>query len=214
METTKPTVFIVDDDASFLAGLARLLRASGFEVEGYLSASEFFAQRPADARGCVVADLRMPGVSGMELQVQLAQSENPMPILFLTGQGDIPTSVAAIRNGAEDFLTKNAAKPAILSAVSRALVRDQQEHAARMRRSGLLGRFSRLTPRDREVLGQVLRGQLNKQIAADLGIDERSVKRHRSSLMTKLEVESVAELARLAQEAGIKDHTLEPSPRP
>ena len=197
-----PTVFVVDDDASFLAGVTRLLRASGFIVKTFSSAAEFLAQRPLDAPGCVLTDLQMPGMSGTELQAALAKTENPLPIVFLTGQGDIPTSVQAMRHGAEDFLTKLGPKEDLLAAVNRALERDVRERKARDRRRELNARFANLTPREREVLAQVLRGHLNKQIAADLGIDERSVKRHRTSLMGKLKVQSVAELVHLADEAG------------
>jgi FixJ family two-component response regulator len=197
-----PTVFVVDDDASFLAGVTRLLRASGFIVKTFSSAADFLAQRPPDAPGCVLTDLQMPGMSGTELQAALAKTENPLPIVFLTGQGDIPTSVQAMRHGAEDFLTKLGPKEDLLAAVNRALERDVRERKARDRRRELNARFANLTPREREVLAQVLRGHLNKQIAADLGIDERSVKRHRTSLMGKLKVQSVAELVHLAEEAG------------
>jgi FixJ family two-component response regulator len=194
----------VEDDASYRAGVSRLLRAAGFPVKAYASAAEFLTQRPADAPGCVVADLQMPGMTGMELQETLAKSENPLPIVFLTGQGDIPTSVKAMRRGAEDFLTKTAPREELLNAVHRALARDEHERTQRVRRRDLQNRFHRLTPRDREVLTHVLRGRLNKQIAAELAIDERSVKRHRASLMTRLEVQSVAELAQLAHEAGFQ----------
>jgi two-component system response regulator FixJ len=197
-----PTVFVVDDDASFATGLKRMLRASGYAVKSYTSAAEFLAHRPAGAAGCVVADLQMPGMNGMALQQTLAQSDDPLPIVFLTGHGDIPASVMAMRRGAEDFLTKTAPREQLLEAIRRALARDARERRARAHRSGLQGRFAALTPREREVLAQVLRGRLNKQIAADLGIDERSVKRHRTSLMAKLQVRSVAELAQLAAEAG------------
>ena len=205
MSDTAPTVFVVDDDASFLTSVARLLRASGFQVKTFSSAADFLAQRPPEARGCVVTDLQMPGMTGIELQAALAGSDNPLPILFLTGQGDIPTSVKAMRHGAEDFLTKRAPKEELLAAVQRALARDAQDWAERMRQRELHSRFDQLTPREREVLMHVLRGQLNKQIAADLGIDERSVKRHRTSLMAKLQVQSVAELAQLAVQAGFSN---------
>lgn len=207
-----PIVFVVDDDASFLVSVARLLRASGFRVQAYSSVAEFLAAFSSDARGCVVADLRMPGMGGLELQAALAQSPHPLPLLFLTGQGDIPTSVAAMRQGAEDFLTKTAPKAELLAAVQRALARDEREREQRRRRCELHARFDRLTPRDREVLTQVLQGRLNKQIAAELVIDERSVKRHRTSLMRKLEVQSVARLAQLAHEAGLTGQS--PAPRP
>lgn len=203
MKTQGPTVFVVDDDEFFLTSVVRLFRASGLLVKPFSSAADFLAQRPPGAAGCVVADLQMPGMNGIELQEALAKSENPLPIVFLTGQGDIPTSVNAMRHGAEDFLTKRAPKEELIAAVNRALERDAQERKARIRRRELHARFDTLTPREREVLAHVLRGQLNKQIAADLGIDQRSVKRHRTSLTRKLQVHSVAELAQLAVEAGV-----------
>lgn len=201
------TVFVVDDDASFLAGVSRLLRASGFAVETFPSAERFLAQRPPEAPGCLLTDLKMPGMSGIELQDALARSGNSLPIVFLTGEGDIPTSVEAMRHGAEDFLTKTAPKEDLIAAVERALARDSFERAKRAHTRDLGARFDMLTPRESEVLRRVLAGQLNKQIAAALGIHERSVKRHRTSLMRKLEVQSVAELALLAAEAGIHGAT-------
>lgn len=198
-----PTVFVVDDDAPFLAGLERMLRASGYVVRCFMSAADFLAGRSAASPGCVVADLQMPGMDGMSLQQALAQSDDPLPIVFLTGHGDIPTGVAAMRHGAEDFLTKTAPRDQLLAAIERALARDACERRNRARQRELRARFTALTPREREVLSHVLRGRLNKQIAADLGIDERSVKRHRTSLMAKLGVASVAALAQLAVEAGI-----------
>jgi len=204
MSSIAPTVYVVDDDPSHLASVGRLLRASGLQVQAFASAAEFLERRPADARGCVVADLQMPGMNGIELQEALAKSENPLPVVFLSGHGDIPTSVDAMRHGAEDFLTKQAPREELLAAIQRALVRDAHDRESRDRRRELNLRFEKLTPREREVLLQVLRGRLNKQIAADLGIDERSVKRHRTSLMAKLEVRSVAQLARLAVQAELQ----------
>jgi FixJ family two-component response regulator len=198
-----PTIFVVDDDPSFLNAVSRLLRATGHSVKTFPSASEFLESLPAPGPGCVVADVQMPGLSGLDLQAALAKTPNPLPVLFLTGHGDIPTSVHAMRQGAEDFLTKRAPKEALLDAVSRALARDARERAERTRVQGLRARFEALTERDHEVLRHVLRGQLNKQIAADLGIDERSVKRHRTSIMAKLRVQSVAELTHLVHEAGL-----------
>ena len=200
MSETKQTVFIVDDDTSFLATMSRWLRAFGYAVESFTSAADFLAQRPMEAAGCVVADLQMPGMDGIALQEALAQSVNPLPIVFLTGHGDIPTSVQAMRSGAEDFLLKTASKEDLLAAIERALTRDLYEHRARRRQRELMLHFAKLTPRENEVLAHVLQGQLNKQIAADLGIDERSVKRHRSSVMAKLDVKSVVELTQLADE--------------
>lgn len=205
MKESVQTVFVVDDDPSFRNGLARLLQASGFRVQVFSGAAEFLAQRGREAHGCVVTDLQMPGMTGIELQAALAASEHPLPILFLTGQGDIPTSVQAMRHGAEDFLTKLAPKEELLAAVQRALVRDSRDRAERRHRQAMNARFEQLTPREHEVLAHVLRGQLNKQIAADLGIDERSVKRHRTSLMAKLQIRSVAELGQMAALAGFSD---------
>ena len=198
-----PLVRVVDDDASFLKGVARMLRASGFAVETFASAAEFLARPEPDVPGCVLVDLQMPGLSGLDLQEALAKAGRPMPVVFLSGHGDVPTTVRAMRRGAEDFLTKRAPKEELLDAVKRALARDARERAERARVEALRAPFAALTSREREVLAHVLTGQLNKQIAGDLGIDERSVKRHRTSIMTKLQVQSVAELTRLVQDAGL-----------
>jgi FixJ family two-component response regulator len=203
MKVTEPTVHIVDDDAPFLEATSRLLRASGFAVKTFASATDFLAQRVTDAPGCVLADVQMPGMNGLELQAALAQTANPLPILFLTGYGDIPSSVRAMRDGAEDFLEKRAAKADLLAAVTRALARDAREREARQRQLELRARFDKLTAREFEVLGHVVRGRLNKQIAGDLGIHERTVKLHRTAITTKLGVQSVAELTRLTGEAGL-----------
>jgi len=206
MTTTAPTVHIVDDDASFLAATSRLLRASGYAVKIFASAAEFLAaRRDEDEPGCVLTDMQMPGMSGLDLQSALAQSPNPLPILFLTGHGDIPSSVRAMRDGAEDFLEKRAPKEQLLDAVQRALARDAGERATRTRQRALRQRFDTLTKRELEVLAHVVRGRLNKQIAGDLGIHERTVKLHRTAITTKLGVQSVAELTRLTDEAGIFD---------
>ena len=198
-----PYVFVVDDDASFVKGLERMLRASGYAVHPFTSAADFLALRPVGVAGCVVADLQMPGMDGLSLQQALADSDDPLPVVFLTGHGDIPTSVMAMRRGAEDFLTKTAPRDQLLGAIERALARDALERRARIHRQALQARFAALTPRERDVLGHVLRGELNKQIAGDLGIDERSVKRHRTSLMAKLGVASVAALTRLVVESRV-----------
>jgi FixJ family two-component response regulator len=203
MSVTEPTIHIVDDDASSLAATSRLLRASGFAVKTFSSASDLLAQRDADAPGCVLADLQMPGMNGLDLQSALARTRNPLPILFLTGHGDIPSSVRAMRGGAVDFLEKRAPREELLDAVKRALARDAREREERARERELGARFDALTERELEVLSQVVLGRLNKQIAANLGIHERTVKLHRTSITTKLGVQSVAELTRLSLEAGI-----------
>jgi len=203
MSMTAPVVQIVDDDRSFLTAASRLLRASGFAVKTFSSASEFLAQLDTDVPGCVVTDLQMPGMNGLDLQSALARSRNPIPILFLTGNGDIPSSVVAMRNGAEDFLEKRAPKEKLIDAVRRALARDAEERKERTRQRDLRARFDILTKREFEVLAHVVQGRLNKQIAGDLGIHERTVKLHRTAITTKLGVQSVAELTRLTDEAGI-----------
>ncbi len=208
MNAIASLVHIVDDDASFLAAVSRLLRANGFSVKTYSSAPKFIAQRDPDAPGCVLADLQMPEMSGLDLQAALAQTSNPLPILFLTGHGDIPSSVQAMRDGAEDFLEKRAPKEKLLEAVTRALARDSRDRAARTRQRELRALFDTLTEREREVLSHVVQGRLNKQIAGDLGIHERTVKLHRTAITTKLKVQSVAELTRLTQDAGVfPEHT-------
>ena len=202
MPPPAPTIFVVDDDPSFLTAVSRWLRATGHPVRTFPSASEFLQSLPAAGPGCVVADLQMPGLSGLDLQAALARTNNPLPVLFLTGHGDIPTSVRAMRQGAEDFLTKRAPKAALLDAVKRALARDARERAERARLEALQARFAALSPRELEVLQHVVQGKLNKQIAADLGIHERTVKLHRTAITTKLGVHSAAELTKLWMEAG------------
>ena len=203
MSVTEPTVHVVDDDASFLSAISRLLRANRFAVKTYSSAREFLERRDANAPGCVLADLQMPEMDGLELQSKLQQSCNPLPILFLTGRGDIPSSVRAMRGGAEDFLEKLAPKNKLVDAVNRALARDARERSSRERQRELRARFAALSERELEVLSHVVQGRLNKQIAYDLGIHERTVKLHRTAITTKLNVQSVAELTRLTQEAGL-----------
>ncbi len=197
-----PIVHIVDDDASFLKATSRLLRANGFTVLTFWSASDFLEHYDIDAAGCVVADLQMPGLNGLGLQAAMSGMRNPLPILFLTGHGDIASTVLAMRGGAEDFLEKRAPQEALLDAVRRALARHAREREERRQQSELRALFDALTAREHEVLAQVVRGRLNKQIAGDLGIHERTVKLHRAAITTKLGVRSVAEITRLVREAG------------
>jgi FixJ family two-component response regulator len=206
-ESTNAPVLIrvVDDDASFLKAVARLLIAAGFAVKTFPSVQAFLAGLEPDVPGCVLADLKMPGLSGLDLQEALAKTGHAMPVVFLSGQGDIPATVQAMRRGAEDFLTKRAPKEALFDAVKRAVTRDAVERSERARVNLLRERFAAFTPREREVLAHVLAGRLNKQIAGELGIDERSVKRHRTNFMLKVQVQSVAELTHLAETAGLWD---------
>lgn len=200
-ESTRGVVHLVDDDASFLTSVSRLLRASGYEVKTFASAAEFLSQLAPDAAGCVVADLRMPGQSGFDLQDALAKAGCPMPVVFLTGHGDIPASVRAMRHGAEDFLAKRSPKEQLLAAIQRALERGRRESARHVRLREIRERLARLTPRERQVLDLVVRGKMNKEIAYELAIHERTVKLHRTSITSKLQVHSVAELTRLVLEA-------------
>ncbi len=199
MIVAKPVIHVVDDDASFRTAIARLVRAGGHEVQCYPSAVEFLAIPVGAAPGCVLVDLHMPGPSGLDLQETLAKAEHPLPVIFLTGHGDIPTSVHAMREGAEDFLTKPVKKEPLFAAIDRALARDARERAARAERRGWQSRYDTLTPREREVMAQVVSGKLNKQIAGDLGTVERTVKAHRAQVMEKMQVRSLAELVRVAE---------------
>jgi len=200
MTETGPTVFVVDDDPSVLRSLDRLLRSAGYAVEAYASPRAFLerVQRaPLDGAGCVVLDLRMPDLGGIELQEELAQYGCLLPIVFLTGHGDVSSSVRAMKAGAVDFLTKPCDDTDLIAAVERALARDAEARAAREEKRALQERFEALTPREREVCLLVAQGLLNKQIAAELGTAEKTVKVHRGRVMEKLGVESLAELVRL-----------------
>ena len=192
-----PVVRIVDDDVSFLKAIARLLRGAGFHVKTFASATDFLADMEPDVPGCVLVDLQMPGLSGLELQDALAKAGHPLPVIFLSGHGDVSTTVHAMRGGAEDFLTKLAPKKDLIESVKRAVARDEGERTQRNRQKALRAPFATLTPREVEVLEHVVQGKLNKQIAYDLGIHERTVKLHRTAITTKLGVQSTAELMRL-----------------
>jgi FixJ family two-component response regulator len=185
-----------------LKSVSRFLRAAGHQVLTFESANQFLEQLGPEMSGCVLADLQMPGLNGLELQEALAKSDNPLPVIFLSAQGNIPTTVRAIQRGAEDFLTKLTPKEQLLDAVGRALKRGAQERLWRDRQQSLRKQFAALSPRELEVLSRVVRGKLNKQIADDLGINLRTVKLHRTNLTRKLAVQSVAELTRLTEEVG------------
>jgi FixJ family two-component response regulator len=199
----EPTVHVVYDDPSFLLALSRLLAANGFRVQTYSSAMAFLGRGRAGEPGCVIADLLMPGMDGLDLQSALARTPNALPIVFLTGEAETALVVRAMRGGAEDFLDKTAKLEVLFDAVHRALARDEQAREKRSQGQALKMRFKALSSREREVLGHVLQGRLNKQIAGDLGIHERTVKAHRRSIMVKLKIRSVAGLARLSHEAGV-----------
>lgn len=195
-------VYVVDDDKFFLDFISQFLRRSGFHVASYLSPAELLADLTPDAKGCILADLEMPEMDGLKLQDALNQHPNRLPIVFLTGAGSIPASVKAMRHGAEDFLTKDAPKAKIIAAVNRAMERDEEERVGRQRELEIKSKFALLTEREREVLSEVVQGKLNKQIADQLGIHERTVKLHRTAITTKLGLPSVAELTKFWIEAG------------
>jgi RNA polymerase sigma factor (sigma-70 family) len=195
----KPIVHVVDDDDSLRKAVTRLLHAAGYDVRAYSSAGDFaLASRENNRRGCVLLDVRMPGPSGLDLQEALAKEDEPLPVIFLTAHGDVPTSVRAMKAGAVDFLTKPIKRDALLSAVRTALARDLRSHTSHEQRRDLRIRFAKLTPRERNVFELVVAGNLNKQIAAELGMAERTVKAHRAQVMAKMQATSLAELVHLA----------------
>ncbi len=198
--TDKALIHVVDDDDSLRAALLDLLDAAGFEARGYASTGEFLLQPPADRPGCVLLDVRLPGPSGLDLQVALQRHAVALPVVFLTGHADVPTSVRAMKAGAVDFLEKPVERDTLLEALERALARDAAQRRARDDAERRSSRLAALTPREREVFDRIVAGKLNKQIADELGIGLRTVKAVRAQLMIKLGVTSAAELGRLAGE--------------
>jgi FixJ family two-component response regulator len=194
MNDTAPCVRVVDDDAAVLKALERVLRSAGFAVSTFPSPREFLEGHDGEAPGCVLLDLSMPGIDGLELQAALARAGDPCPVVFISGHGDVPASVRAMKAGAVDFLTKPFDKAQLLGAVRAAIEKDRAARKAREERSSIGARVAALTPREREVMAHVVAGNLNKQIAADLGIAEKTVKVHRARVMQKMGVGSLAAL--------------------
>jgi len=199
MITAKATVFVVDDDASVRKALARSIQTANLNVKVFASAREFLDQGPPDGPGCLVLDVRMPGLSGLELQAELNSRNIRIPIIFITGHGDIPMSVKAMKGGATNFLTKPFEIAKLLEAIREALKQDKGLHASRLENAEAQRRIQTLTPRERQVLGFVVEGRLNKQIAVELGASERTIKVHRGRVMYKMEVKSVADLVRIVE---------------
>jgi FixJ family two-component response regulator len=195
-------VYVVDDDESICRALARLLRSAGLDVETFGSAKEFLQHPVADRVTCLVLDVRLTGLSGPELQRALREADRPVPIVFITGHGDVPTSVRAMKDGAVDFLQKPFADAELLDCVRRGLALSGRIRAERAERAELRGRHATLTPREREVMSLVVTGKLNKQIAIDLGIAEKTIKVHRGRVMEKMRADSVAALVRMAEKLG------------
>jgi FixJ family two-component response regulator len=203
MDTPTPTVYLVDDDPDLLKALQRLLQSAGLRAATFGSAQAFLDGHDRDAPGCLVLDLSMPGLNGLQLQRELEQQGSALPIVFLSGRGDIAATVQAMKHGATDFLTKPVDDTDLLAAIEEALPAGRQRRRGDAEREGVAGRLAALTGRERQVLEQVVAGRLNKQIAADLGTVEKTVKFHRGNLMRKLGVRSVAELVKLAERAGV-----------
>jgi FixJ family two-component response regulator len=203
MKATRGTVFLLDDEPGMVKALTRLLTAEGLAVRGFTSAKTFLESYRADELGCLVLDVAMPELNGLELQERLTHGGILLPIVFLTGHGDIPMSVQAVKAGAVDFLTKPANDADLLRAVRAALQRAAERREVATEMAVLRQRYASLTPREREVMAHVVAGQLNKQIAGDLGTGEQTIKVHRARVMEKMAVDSLADLVRAGERLGL-----------
>ena len=200
---SEPTIFIIDDDPSARRGVTRLVCAAGLNAESFPSAEDFLASGKGDAPGCIVLDVRMPEMTGPELQVELGKAGHCLPIIFLSGHADVPIAAKAMKHGAVDFLTKPVDRDDLLEAIRVSLEKDEENRAWEAEHADAQARIEELTPREREVMTWVITGMLNKQIAGELDISEETVKIHRGRVMQKLGLVSVAELVRLCEKAGI-----------
>src|SRR6478672_9002339 len=200
---SKAIVFVVDDDLSVREGLERLLHAAGWEVETFPSAQEFLAHRKEDIPSCLVLDVQLPGLSGLDLQKRIIEANREIPIVFITGHGDVPTSVRAMKAGAVEFLIKPFSDCDLLDAIQQAIKRDQSARQQQAEMQDLRGRYESLTPRERQVMEKVASGLLNKQAAAELGTSEITIKVHRGHIMQKMGARSLADLVRAAEKLGI-----------
>jgi FixJ family two-component response regulator len=205
MKEADPIVFVVDDDPLIRDGLRSLIKSVGLHVETFGSSREFMQRKPPDAPGCLVLDVRLPGLSGLDLQRELNESNIRIPIIFMTGHGDIPMSVRAMKNGALEFLTKPVRGQDLLDAIQQAIARDRAARRERAKMADLRTRFDLLTPREREVLDLIVAGLLNKQIAGELNIGEVTIKTHRAHIMQKTQAESLAHLVRMNEELKSND---------
>jgi FixJ family two-component response regulator len=208
MAETQATVFVVDDDASVREALERLVRSAGLKVEAFASAEAFLNRPRPDGPSCLVLDVQLPNLSGLALQQRMADGRSEMPIVFITGHGDIPTTVRAMKAGAVEFLTKPLVEGDLLESIRQAIARDRAARDHYADTADLRGRYASLTPREQEVMAWVVSGLLNKQIAGELGISEETVKVHRGHVMRKMAADSLAELVRMSGKLGM------PPPRP
>jgi FixJ family two-component response regulator len=201
-------IHVIDDDESFLRSMERRLRGHGYAVATYPSVADFLVRPDPDSPGCVLTDLQMPKRDGFDLQEVLAKSPNPLPVVFVTGKGDIPTSVRAMRAGAEDFLTKRVAIGDLVAAIERSIKRDLLERAERQRRSDAQARIAKLTDRELQMLLGIVKGMQNKEMAEEYGLSERTIKYHRTVLTRRLDIYTSVDLTRLVQDAGISTEDL------